>query len=259
MGCYPLFCCQDWSQLHADIEDLGDDLVSLSLVTDPFGAYDVAYLQQCFKDVVIPFKEHYVIDLHRPMDEITGKRRRKHARRALREVQVEVGQAPVAYLDEWTALYGNLIRKHEIRGIRTFSKAAFATQFGIPGAVMLRAVRDGIVVGAQVYFVQDDVVHCHLGASSEDGYAVGVTYALDWVSIETFADKARWLNLGGGAGTETDGTDGLSEYKRGWATDTRTVYFCGRILNPQRYAEIVQAKGLAPTSYFPAYRAGEFG
>src|SRR5438093_1510186 len=32
MGCYPLFACQDWSQLHLDVEDLRNKLVSLVLV-----------------------------------------------------------------------------------------------------------------------------------------------------------------------------------------------------------------------------------
>ena len=46
MGCYPLFACQDWSQLSADLENIEDDLIALSLVTDPFGEYTPAYLQQ---------------------------------------------------------------------------------------------------------------------------------------------------------------------------------------------------------------------
>jgi hypothetical protein len=37
MGCYPLFPCQDWSKLSGDLEELGDQLVCLSVVTDPFG------------------------------------------------------------------------------------------------------------------------------------------------------------------------------------------------------------------------------
>ena len=41
MGCYPLFCCSDWSQLHKDLQDI-DDLVALALVTDPFGSYTPA-------------------------------------------------------------------------------------------------------------------------------------------------------------------------------------------------------------------------
>ena len=40
MGCYPLFCCRDWDQLPEDIEGLREQLVSVALVTDPFGNSD---------------------------------------------------------------------------------------------------------------------------------------------------------------------------------------------------------------------------
>ena len=68
MGCYPIFTCQDWSKLAPDLQDLGDALVSLALVTDPFGEYDEPYLRRNF-DIVFPFKEHYVVDLQRPITE----------------------------------------------------------------------------------------------------------------------------------------------------------------------------------------------
>jgi len=259
MGCYPLFCCQDWSQLHIDLAEIGDELVSLVLVTDSFGEYDAAYLLDCFKDVVIPFKQHYIVDMHRPLDEIGGKRRRKLARRALRMIQVEACQEPTQFVETWVSLYAHLIERHDVQGIRAFSRIAFAKQLSIPGTVVLQAVYEGRIIGAQLYFIQGDMVHCHLGASSQVGYEVGATYALDWYSIEYFADKARWLDLGGGAGLAKDGMDGLSQYKQGWATDTRTVYLCGRIFNRERYAQIVKAKDIATTNYFPAYRAGEFG
>jgi hypothetical protein len=259
MGCYPLFCCRDWSQLYADLEEIGEELVSLALVTDPFGEYDTAYLHHCFKDIVIPFKEHFIVDLRRPLNEIGGKRRRKHARRALRTVQVEVCQEPIQFVETWVSLYANLIERHNIRGIRAFSRTNFAKQLSLPGVVVLQAMYEGRVIAAQLYLIQGNVVHCHLGASTEIGYEVGATYALDWFSIEYFADKARWLNLGGGAGIQSDGTDGLRQYKQGWATETRTAYFCGRIFNEDRYSEIVRAKEIRSTNYFPAYRSGEFG
>ena len=54
IGCYPLFACRNWSQLPVDLKTLENDLVSLSLVTDPFGQYDLELLHECF-DIVIPF------------------------------------------------------------------------------------------------------------------------------------------------------------------------------------------------------------
>ena len=258
MGAYPLFACQDWSQLEADLEVVGKEWISLILVSDPFGAYTPADLEQVFKDVLIPFKEHFVVDMHLPLNEIGGSRRRKHARRALRNVQIEVCQEPGQFVDTWLDLYSNLIEKHYIQGIRAFSRTAFTKQLSMPGISVLRAVYEGETIGAQLYLMQGDVVHCHLGAVNDIGYEVGATYALDWYSFEYFADKARWLNLGGGAGLSSNGTDGLSEYKRGWATDTRTAYLCGRIFNHTIYAELAKAKNISNQDYFPTYRKGEF-
>ena len=137
MGCYPLFCCQDWSQLSTDLEDLADELVSLSVVTDPFGEYEPACLQRCFKDVVVPFKKHYVADLRLPLNSIGGRRHRKHGRRALRRVEVEVCPEPTQFIEEWVALYDTLVERHNISGIPAFSRAAFAKQLAIPGMAVV--------------------------------------------------------------------------------------------------------------------------
>lgn len=259
MGCYPLLSCCDWSQLHIDLDEIGNELVSLSLVTDPFGEYCPEYLRRCFSDVVIPFKEHYVVDLLRPLNEIAGRRHRKNARRALKNLQITEILGPITFLEEWLSLYDRLIEKHNISGVSAFSRKAFAKQLSIPGTVMLSATYQGVIVAAQIYFVQGDVVHCHLGAASQAGYDQGALHALDFYSIEYFADKVRWLNLGGAAGTTSGNTDGLSQYKSGWSTETRTAYFCGRIFNRGKYEKIVNASGITNTNYFPAYRNGEFG
>ncbi|MCK4820160.1 hypothetical protein KA005_30625, partial [bacterium] len=111
MGCYPLFSCQDWSQFHADLEGLGNGLVTLALVADPFGAFDLAYLQQCF-EVVLHFKEHFVADLRLPIDEIVSKSHHKYARKALRSIDVEECQEPTQFINEWVSLYNILIDRH---------------------------------------------------------------------------------------------------------------------------------------------------
>lgn len=54
MGCYPLFCCENWSELPRDLEALADELLSIALVTDPFGDYSQSQLEQYFNARVIP-------------------------------------------------------------------------------------------------------------------------------------------------------------------------------------------------------------
>jgi hypothetical protein len=233
-------------------------LVSLSLVTDPFAEYSLAYLQGCF-DVVIPFKEHFIIDLRQSTDYIGSKHHRKYASKALEAMHVERCQDPQGFLDEWLDLYATLIKRKHLRGIKAFSRAAFAQQLSVPGCVLFRAVYQGVTIGADWYYVQGDVSYGHLAAFRPEYRKLAVSYALQWVAIEYFAsNKIRWLDLGAGAGVNTDAADGLAFFKRGWSTETRTAFFCGRVLDHAKYSEANRRSGVHQTTYFPAYRKGEF-
>ncbi len=140
-----------------------------------------------------------------------------------------------------------------------FSPAAFARQFEVPGLVIFRASYRGAPAGMLLWYVQGEVAYYHLGAFGPLGYELQSSFALFWHAIEYFgAGGLRWLDLGAGAGVNGDASDGLSRFKRGWSTGTRTAYFCGRIFDPKAYARIARARGVADTGYFPAYRKGEF-
>jgi hypothetical protein len=260
MGCYPLFACQDWSQLNADLEAIGNELVSLSLVTDPFGQYDEIYLKQCFSDIVIPFKQHFIVDLNSSLETFVSKHHRRYARRALQKLDIERCDQPTRFLEDWVDLYANLIERHNIKGIPVFSRASFAMQLTVPGMFVFRAIHGETTVGMLLWYVSGQVSYYHLGAFSALGYELRASFALFWFAIEYLAASGlRWLDLGAGAGVKNDETDGLSRFKRGWSTGTRTAYFCGRIFDRARYLEIVDMKGISATAYFPAYRKGEFG
>lgn len=257
MGCYPLFCCRDWSQLGADLEEIGTELVSLSLVTDPFGNYDYDFLTRCF-DFAKPFKEHFVIDCSQPMKTFVSKNHQYQARKALKKVSVELYQDNSKIINQWMDLYNNLILKYNIRGIRAFSRQAFSKQLDIPGMIVFCAYYKSDVIGAALWFLQGDIGYAHLVALNDAGYETGASYALYWRSIEYLLDKVRWLTIGASSGISSDNNDGLSFFKRGWSTGVRPVYFCGKIFDSETYSEIVSLKGLEDASYFPAYRAGEF-
>ena len=257
MGCYPMFDCGDWSQLPDDLEELQKELVSLTLVPAPFAPYDRALLERCFGRVV-HFKDHFVADLSRPVEEIVKRTHRKSARRALRNVDVRVCTRPEDHLDTWADLFSTLAGRHNITGLRAFSKQAFAQQFNIPGMVMFEARADGATVGLDLWYVQDDVAYGHLAACSAHGYKLSASYATKWFLMHYFADKVRWIDFGGVAGVKSNGSDGLAKFKQGWSTGTKPVFLCGRIFQADAYNDLVEARQAGVTEYFPAYRDGEF-
>jgi Acetyltransferase (GNAT) domain len=259
MGCYPLFVCPEWGQLRTDLGEI-EDLVCLSLVTDPFGEYDEGYLRQCFPDVVIPFKSHFVVDLSRSPDTFVHPHHRRNARKALRELEVAKCVRPLEFLDTWIELYQELIDRHAITGMTAFSKESFAKQLQTPGMLAFRAVLEGKTVGMLLWYAQGDRAYYHLGAYSSAGYDRRASFALFDFSIQYFASHGfAWLNLGAGAGTDGLADSGLTRFKRGWSNEVRTAYFCGRIFDHAKYQEIISTRQTPPTNYFPAYRAGEFG
>lgn len=259
MGCYPLFLCRDWSNLKEDLDDLGTELICLSIVTDPFGEFDKTYLNKCFKNRVVPYKEHYIIDLRRSPGSFVSKHHQRNSKKALQELKVEKYDNPVELLDEWNELYSTLIARHQIKGILAFSNVAFKKQLSVPGIAVFRAVYEEKTVGMLLWYIQDKIAYYHLGANDELGYKKRASFALFGFAIDYFAATGlKLLDLGAGAGVKSKSKDGLSRFKSGWSTGTSTVYFCGRVFDAKRYSEILQHKGLANNRYFPAYRKGEF-
>jgi Acetyltransferase (GNAT) domain len=258
MGCYPMFVCRDWSGLPRDLSLLADRLVSLVLVTDPFCEYPDQELRQCF-DVVVPFKEHYLTDLRQPIEKSLPRRHRRNLAAARARVSVELCSTPLAMLDDWCRLYGQLVARRGIQGIPAFSRAAFQKQLAVPGVWMFKASEGEDIVGLHLWYVSNDVGYGHLGATSARGHELMASYALYWRAIEQLRDRIRWLDLGAGPGSADDPrAQGLKRFKAGWSTEMRTVHLCGRVFQPGVYQRLVHDHQVGKTSYFPAYRAGEF-
>ena len=257
MGLYPLFCCADWNGLRADVEELGKEAVSLTLVADPFGDYGEADLREVF-DVDHPFKEHFVTDLNKPLESFLSTHHRRHARNALQVMTVEVCREPKTYLGDWVQLYDSLSARHGIKGIRRFSREAFAKQFEVPGLVVFRAAVNGATVGMDLWYLQGAVAYNHLLAVSSLGYDLHASYALQLRAFDYFAGKVRWFDWGGVAGADTSESAGLRRFKAGWSSESLTSHLCGRVFDRALYDRLTAIAGASGTGYFPAYRAGEF-
>jgi hypothetical protein len=254
VGCYPLFCCTGWGGLQSDVASLSDDLVSLCLVADPFGEYHVEDLRRIF-DLVLPFKQHLVADLSRAAPSFVSAHHRREVSQALRQVEVERCERPLSFLDEWVALYTFLRARHSITGISAFSAHAFEKQLAAPGLVMFRAWSQSRTVGIHLWYVQRDVAYFHLAAANAEGYRLGASYALLWQALASLPDEVRWLDLGSAPDRSSRATAALQQWKAGWSTGTRAAFLCGKVLQPATYRRLVEASRIAPTGYFPAYRA----
>jgi len=259
MGCYPMFACARWGSLSRDLDEVGTGWVSLTLVTDPFAEVTESELQRIFPFAMRQYKEHFVVELGREPAEFVRPHHLQQASKALKVVGVEHGPPTPRLLREWTALYDGLIARYSIRGLAAFSATSFEYQFRVPGLVVQWAECGGQVVGMALWYVEGNRAYYHLAASSDAGYAAMSSFALMLRAIEDFtAAGLRWLVLGAGAGAANDGSDGLTWFKRGWATGTRPTYLCGRVFDPGRYQALCERRGVPDNGYFPAYRVGEF-
>jgi hypothetical protein len=259
MGAYPLFACPDWKSLACDFNQLGESLVSVVVVTDPFGEYDESSLRDCFGDLVIPFKSHFLNDLSCPPESTICEHHARNVAIGLKQVTVERCEDPSYHLDDWVRLYSILTQRHQIKGIRAFSAASFIGQLKTPGIVCFRALRGLQTVGMILWYIQNSVAYYHLGAYTNEGYQLRASFALFRRALEYFAESGlKYASLGAGAGLGSAPDDGLSRFKRGWSTALRTTYLCGRIFDREEYDRLVCARGIASTDYFPAYRKGEF-
>jgi hypothetical protein len=241
----------------ANVQSLSSDLVSLTIVTDPFATIGLDGLRSCF-DTVVPFKEHFIVDLRQRAAQPVSRHHRRYAARALRALDIELCETPLAFLDDWVALYDVLVRTHRLQGMRAFSRDSFARQLAVPGIVMFRASHEGVTVGLHLWYAQDDVAYAHLGATSAEGRTLMASYALYAAAIDWFTPRARWLSLSGAAGTSRADDDGLTFFKRGWSTGSRPVYVCGRVLDAAAYADLAARRRGSEDYYFPSYRRGEF-
>jgi hypothetical protein len=254
VGPYPLFSCQRWNELSADLQSLAKRFVCAYAVIDPFAETNADGLAQTFPDLCYAYKQHFAADLSRPLDSFVDSHHRRNIRKGLKNVEVRRLLPNAETLAAWEPLYDCLIERHDIRGIARFSSTSFAKQLAVPGFDCFAAVEAEGICGMTLWYVDRGVAYYHLGAYNERGYGQAAAFAIFATALQQFAQEGvRWAALGAGAGT-TAADSGLTRFKQGWSTETRPAYLCGRILRPDAYARL-SAAAPAETKFFPAYRA----
>jgi hypothetical protein len=256
IGCYPLFNCGNWEALGADLDELTSKAIAVSLVVDPFAQVEETKLRELFADVCRPYKRHAVVAFDDAWRNAICYHHRRNIRFAARHVEIERGTDPANWLETWSELYSDLVARHDVQGIARFSRTCFRHQLHVPGIVAFRALVKTQTVGMLLWYVADTVAYYHLGAFSPLGYKTRAAFGLFDFALNQFAAAGvRWASLGGAAGSRAVSNDGLTRFKMGWANESRTAWFCGRILAPTTYAQLTAARHLVDNEYFPKYRA----
>jgi hypothetical protein len=130
---YPFLLCRDWAGLAVDIADIGESLVTITAVTDPFAQIDENDLRRCFNHVVRPYKAQFVVALDRRLKDFADPHHLGCARRALKRISVERCPEPLKHMADWLRLYAVLVRRHGIRGANLMTEESFRRQFAVNG------------------------------------------------------------------------------------------------------------------------------
>ena len=260
IGPYPLFTCENYDALPAELAALPEDLITVAVVPDPLSGVSVDELKRCF-DLVNPFKAHFLVDLEVPFSQYLRRHHRRYAQRGKSAVEVVLAENAQDHVEEWTSFYAALCGRHGISGVRAFSRRAFDHQLAVPGCHYFRALHEGSAVAGLVCYLDRGRAYAHLVGASPAGQELMAQYALYWHAIEFFRSKASVMDLGAVPGYSSSAApSGISFFKAGWATSSVQTYFCGKVLNEKAYEALrPNSPTVAPAGFFPAYRLGNFG
>jgi hypothetical protein len=129
-------------------------------------------------------------------------------------------------------------------------------QLELKGMVAIGAYSEKDLVGAVLWYCFGGVAYYHLAAYSGRGYELKSSFPIFYESLKYLRKRVAFAALGGGAGIQPGEEDGLSRFKQGWSTESRNVYFCGKILNKEKYQSRCISSGLKNNvEFFPAYRS----
>lgn len=254
MGLYPLFQCDEWSALPTDLAKLPAELCSVVLVVDPLENVSPGELGSIFPDLCRPFKQHFLVDLSNDLKQVVSRHHRYYAGYGAKHCTIRMQDECVMLLNDWVRLYEQLAQRHQIRGIQRFSQDSFRSQLRLKEMVAFVAEADDEITGIQLWICRGKNAYHHLSAYSSAGYRNRVSYSLLWEALQFFQGVGfSWINLGGGSGS-SNASSGLTAFKKGWASEAKPAYLCGKILNHRIYDLLCETSGNSGSSFFPAYR-----
>jgi hypothetical protein len=182
-----------------------------------------------------------------------------HHRRIVRRarsngIEVEIERGPDD-LSGFVSLYEETMLRRGASSFYFFPATYWQHLLVTLGKTLVRADAraGGRLVASIVCFASSPLLHYHLGASSEDGQALGANH---YLFLETAAWGARegfeLLHLGGGVGGFEDS---LYDFKRRFDPGGALPAFLGKAVHDEAaYRRLSGLDQIDYAGYFPAYR-----
>ena len=255
-GLYPYSCAANWAALPDDIDRLrGSGAVALSLVTDPFAEEPAREATKNW-EMQTPFKTHFIVDLAEDWRARRSRNTRYYATRGLALQDTKVRTDPATFAKPFWTLYAAAAERLDMGAMQRMSPQIIADHLALEGAFLVTAHAGDRLTGAMITVQSGDVAYLHIMGMLPEAARLHTSYALFHTALAHLEDLGcRYVSLGGAAGNNDDPDDGLYQFKKRWATETRRTWLVGCVLDAKAYDALNAQSGTSETGYFPSYRA----
>lgn len=212
--------------------------------------YDVVYMRNTVGTNLKDFND--------PVQAEFSKSTRKSIRKALREgIEYRVTVNPES-LDKFKELYLLTMERIGADSYYYFDDSYFSNcleSFG-DKIILVEALYEGQVIGAEMHFLYNNMIHTHLSGTLPDFNHLSPVYVMTYAIAEWGkANGAELIHAGGGKTNAPD--DSLYLFKKKFGQNTEFEFYIGRkVWNEAVYAKLCAAANVSPDEeFFPAYRA----
>lgn len=199
--------------------------------------------------VTVPLSQEY--------EKLKEKYSSNHKRgiKKLMKLGFRVEKGTIETIDSFIEVYNQTMSRLNASDYYFFDKSYYEMLFDLNTVTQVYFVKndkDEVVSGA-VFCLTDDIIQYHLGGTAEGFVKMSPNKMIFDHLIHEYAEKKKWLNLGGGYGGSQDN---LFNFKRGFSSFTHK-FSTLRIVNMRdQYNNLSKDKSLTDDNkdFFPRYR-----
>lgn len=192
-----------------------------------------------------------------PVQEEFSGSTRKRIRKALKDgVTYRITINP-SNLDEFQDIYLTTMKRVGAENFYFFDKQYFSKIIDNLGEhlIIVEAIYDSQVIGAEMHFHTDSVIHTHLSGTVDGFNHLSPVYVMTYAIVEWAKEHGvEYIHSGGGVNPGPD--DSLYVFKKRFGKNTEFDYYVGnKVWNEQIYQQLNQLTNTDTESeLFPAYR-----